>query len=59
MSGLKNHKWLILIAMSISLSMIFIDQSAIPIALPSMQRDLNTSNITLQWIVNAYLLALC
>jgi EmrB/QacA subfamily drug resistance transporter len=38
--------------------MIFLDQSALPIALPSIQRDLHLSNVGLQWTMNAYILAL-
>jgi EmrB/QacA subfamily drug resistance transporter len=54
----KKRKWWVLAAMAAALSMIFLDQSAIPVTLPQMQRDFNTSDIMLQWIVNAYLLAL-
>ena len=53
-----NRKWWILAAMTASLSMVFIDQTALTVALPQMQRDFNLSNISLQWVVNAYLLAL-
>lgn len=49
-------KWWVLIALSISLAMLFLDQTAVSVALPSMQRDLNANNTELQWIVNAYLL---
>lgn len=41
-----------------SLSMIFIDQTVVSVALPVMQRDLGVSQTGLQWIVNAYVLAL-
>ena len=54
----KNQKWWILVAMAIALSLVFIDQTAVSIALPQMQRDLNTSNQILHWIINAYLLSL-
>lgn len=53
-----NRKWWILAAMTASLSMVFIDQTALTVALPQMQRDFNLTNISLQWVVNAYLLAL-
>lgn len=53
----NNRKWWILIAMAASLSMVFLDQSSISITLPQIQRDFNTSSVKLQWIVNAYLLA--
>lgn len=54
----KNRKWWILAAMAAALAMIFLDQSAIAVTLPQIQRDLNTSDVVLQWIVNAYLLML-
>lgn len=54
----QNRKWWLLAAMTASLSLVFIDQTALSVALPPMQRELNVSNLTLQWIVNAYLLAL-
>lgn len=54
----KNNKWWILVAMAAALAMIFVDQTALPIALPSIQKEFNSSNIILQWIVNAYLVVL-
>lgn len=53
-----NRKWWILAAMAASLSMVFIDQTALSVTLPQMQRDFNLSSVSLQWVVNAYLLAL-
>lgn len=54
----KNRKWWILLAMSSSLALVFIDQTALAVALPAIQRELNLSNSLTQWIINAYLLAL-
>jgi EmrB/QacA subfamily drug resistance transporter len=53
-----NRKWWILVAMTGSLSMILIDETVVGVALPTIQRDLDMSSAGLQWIVNAYLLAL-
>jgi|JI10StandDraft_1071094.scaffolds.fasta_scaffold68699_2 EmrB/QacA subfamily drug resistance transporter len=55
---LKNLKWWVLVATSSSLAMIFLDQSALPIALPSIQHEWSLSSELLQWINNAYLLTL-
>lgn len=57
----KHLKWWILFAMATPSSMIFIDVTVLPVALPTMQRELGLSNLGLQWIVNAYtfLLAVC
>lgn len=54
----KNRKWWILIAMSSALSLVFIDQTALAVALPAIQRELNLTNSLTQWVINAYLLAL-
>jgi EmrB/QacA subfamily drug resistance transporter len=53
-----NRKWWILAAMTTSISMIFIDISVLPVALPTLQRELNISDLGLQWVVNAYTLVL-
>ncbi len=54
----RNPKWWVFAATTISLAMVFADQSALPVALPSIQRELHTSQDGLQWVVNAYLLSL-
>lgn len=54
----KNRKWWILLAMSSALALVFIDQTALAVALPAMQRELNLTNSLTQWIINAYLLAI-
>jgi EmrB/QacA subfamily drug resistance transporter len=54
----NNRKWWILAGMSASLSLVFIDQTAISVALPAMARDLNANNLILQWLINAYLVSL-
>jgi EmrB/QacA subfamily drug resistance transporter len=53
-----NRKWWTLLAMSSALALVFIDQTALAVALPAIQRDFNLSNGLLQWVINAYLLAL-
>lgn len=53
-----NRKWWILLAMSCSMALVFIDQTALAVALPPMQHDLHTTNSVTQWFINAYLLAL-
>jgi EmrB/QacA subfamily drug resistance transporter len=52
------HRWLVLIAMTGSLSMIMVDQTVVTVALPEMARDLGLSSAGQQWVVNAYVLAL-
>ena len=54
----KNRKWWILFAMTSAISVIFIDVTVLPVTLPTIQRTLGFSDLGLQWIVNAYTLAL-
>ena len=54
----ENRKWWILATMTGALSMVLIDETVVSVALPAIQRDLHMSQTGLQWVVNAYLLAL-
>ncbi|MFN8163527.1 MAG: MFS transporter [Solirubrobacterales bacterium] len=56
-TGGKNSK-LILAAMIFAVSMTFIDQTIVAIAIPTLQKDLSLSTTGVQWIINGYLLAL-
>lgn len=56
-SGTKNSK-LILAAMIFAVSMTFIDQTIVAIAVPTIQEDLSLSATGVQWIINGYLLSL-
>jgi EmrB/QacA subfamily drug resistance transporter len=53
-----NRRWWVLVAMTGSLSMILLDQTVVSVALPSIQNDLDLSQTQVQWVVNAYLLAI-
>ncbi|MDO8209091.1 DHA2 family efflux MFS transporter permease subunit [Conexibacter sp. CPCC 206217] len=53
-----RNRWLVLVAMTGSLSMIMLDQTVVTVALPSMGRDLPLSPTGQQWVVNAYVLAM-
>jgi MFS family permease len=53
----KNSK-LILAAMIFAVSMTFIDQTIVAIAVPTLQGDLHMTATGVQWIINGYLLAL-
>lgn len=52
-----GERW-VLTATILASSMVFIDSSALNVALPVIQMDLGASGIQLLWIVNAYLLML-
>lgn len=54
----RLKKWLILINISISIFMATLDGSIVNIALPKMAEKLSSSISSIQWVVNAYLLAI-
>ena len=54
-SGSRN---LILAAMIFAVSMTFIDQTIVSIAVPNIQKELDLTSTGVQWAVNAYLLSL-
>jgi EmrB/QacA subfamily drug resistance transporter len=53
-----TNKKLALIAMICAVSMTFIDQTIVSIAIPDIQQDLHLSESGVQWIINGYLVAL-
>ena len=54
----RTPEWWILIAIISAIAMIFVDQTVLPLTLPTIQRELNVSDIVLQWTVNSYSLVL-
>jgi len=54
----SSRRWWILAAMTGTLSMMMLDATVVSVALPSIQADLDMGQTELQWVVNAYLLAL-
>ena len=52
------RRGLVLLAMTGSLSMIFIDITVVSVSLPEIGASLGLDQVALNWIVNAYLLAL-
>jgi EmrB/QacA subfamily drug resistance transporter len=56
--GAGNKKALVLTAMIFAVAMTFIDQTIVSIAVPKIQAELHLSINGVQWVVNAYLLAL-
>lgn len=52
-----QQRW-VLLATILASSMVFIDGSALNVALPALQSDLDASGAELLWIINAYLLML-
>ncbi|CAB4918661.1 unannotated protein [freshwater metagenome] len=53
----ENRRWWTLAAMCFALFMVMLDSTIVNVALPSIQRDLQTSISGLEWTVNAYTLS--
>ena len=54
----SNRKWWILVAAGSSLAIVLLDEIFIGVALPTIRDELGLSQLTAQWVVNAYVLAL-
>ena len=52
------RRWLVLLVMSLGTLVVFVDNTVVNTALPAISIDLGASITTLQWIVDAYVLAL-
>ncbi|MDO8212944.1 MFS transporter [Conexibacter sp. CPCC 206217] len=50
-------RWKALVVLAVAQFMVVLDASIVNVALPSIQRDLDFSDASLQWVVNAYTLA--
>ena len=57
-SRIYRRRWWTLAVLSLSVLIVAIEISRLNVALPTLQRELDTSGAELQWIVNAYILAL-
>lgn len=53
----SDHRWLILVVVSVAQLMVVLDATVVNIALPSAQSDLHFGNGERQWVVTAYALA--
>ncbi|WP_338703176.1 MFS transporter [Streptomyces sp. Q6] len=56
--GRRANPWLTLLAVAFGLFMVQLDASVVAIANPEIGRSLHASTADLQWVTNAYLLAL-
>ncbi len=61
MTLLTDHskKWLAFIGIALLSFGCYLDYTVVNIALPTIQQDLQTDLLSLQWIMNIYFLALC
>ncbi len=51
-----RQRWMTLVVIALSVLIIVIDSTIVNVALPTLQRELNTTGTELQWIINAYIL---
>ncbi len=56
--GLRGHPWLTLFAVAIGVMMVALDGTIVAIANPAIAKDLGATFADVQWITNAYFLAL-
>jgi EmrB/QacA subfamily drug resistance transporter len=53
-----ERKWRVLIVVCVAVFMLLLDITVVNVALPNIQKELNTSFTELQWVVDAYALTL-
>src|SRR5439155_26064657 len=56
--GGEVHKWWTLGLVCVAIFMLLLDITVVNVALPNIQRDLHASFTDLQWVIDAYALAL-
>lgn len=56
MARAYERRWWVLLVLSASVFLVVVDNLIINVALPTLQRELNASTTSLQWIVDAYAL---
>ncbi|GAA3797566.1 MFS transporter [Streptomyces phyllanthi] len=57
-TGLRGHPWFTLITVAVGVMMVALDGTIVAIANPAIAKDLGASFADVQWITNAYFLAL-
>ena len=56
--SIKKKKWPVLLAMAMCTAVVFLDSTILPVALPTIQKELNLSTVGIQWVINSYLLVM-
>ncbi|MFF8862236.1 MFS transporter [Streptomyces sp. NPDC015139] len=57
-AGLRGHPWLTLLTVAVGVMMVALDGTIVAIANPAIRDDLHATFADVQWITNAYFLAL-
>ena len=55
---LIERKWWVLVATGLCLGLSFLDQTAVVVIFPSIQKSLGASTLQMEWVINAYMLAM-
>src|SRR5215217_9058799 len=51
----RDRRWIALAVLAIAQFMVFLDETVVNVALPSIKGDLGFSQASLAWVVNAYM----
>ncbi len=54
----RSNKWWLLFVTTSATSLVMLENTILPVALPTMHREINLSEVGLLWVINSYLLAL-
>ncbi len=57
-AGTSSRRWLLLTAMTMANAMVLVDQTAVPLILPSIMNELHVGSQMVQWVLNGSLLPL-
>lgn len=55
---MKKNKWWVFLVTTSGTSVVFLDNTVMPVALPTIQKELLFTPLSLVWVVNSYLLSL-
>ncbi|MCC5831536.1 MAG: MFS transporter [Chlamydiales bacterium] len=55
---MKKNKWWVFLVTTSGTSVVFLDNTVMPVALPTIQKQLMFTPLSLVWVVNSYLLSL-
>lgn len=58
MIRLFKKKWIVIAVVMMTNGMLWLDATILPVALPTIQSYFHSTNVQLQWMINAYLIAL-
>jgi EmrB/QacA subfamily drug resistance transporter len=54
----NSHRWWVLVATGLCLGLSFLDQTAVVVIFPTIQKSLAATTLQMEWMINTYLLAM-